>query len=189
MPQGLLQGNGRSVTQPRVVRFERRQHGRQVVVGQALALLEIGRLAGRETPVVDEAAASAGLSKNDFLLRGRIESILVGALRLCAHGLVALSLFLDVLSNGSQNLAIERAIMLFGDCSYLLQQGSREPNGQRLYLIFHVAILALTWLHVKGIAPVPKPRKRNAASIPVAEARGFTRRFDNDISLFVETLI
>jgi len=102
---------------------------------------------------------------------------------------VALSLFLDVLSNGSQNLAIERAIMLFGDCSYLLQQGSREPNGQRLYLIFHVAILALTWLHVKGIAPVPKPRKRNAASIPVAEARGFTRRFDNDISLFVETLI
>jgi hypothetical protein len=179
MPQGLLQGNGRSVTQPRVLLFERRQHGRQAVVGQALALLGIGRFAGRETPVVDEAAASEGLSKDDVLLSGRIESILVGSLCLFAHGLLALSLFLDVLSNGSQNLAIERAIMLFGDRSYLLQQESREPNGQRLYLISHVAILTLNWLHIKRIAPHPKPQIRNAASIPSAEAQGFTRRVDN----------
>jgi hypothetical protein len=91
---------------------------------------------------------------------------------------LALSLFLDVRSNGSQNLAIERAIILFGDRSYLLQQGSREPNGQRLYLIFHVAILTLNWLYVKGIVPRPKPQRRNAAYIPNAEAQGFTRRVD-----------
>jgi hypothetical protein len=51
--------------------------------------------------------------------------------------------------------------MLFGDRSYLFQHGSRESNGQRLYLIFHIAILTLIWLHVKGIAPHPKPQTRN----------------------------
>jgi len=130
-------------------------------------------------PVVDKADSAERLSKNAFLLIGRIEPEFVGPLGFLAHELVALSLFLDVLSNGSQNFAIERAIILFGDRSYLFQHGSRKSNGQRLYLIFHVAILTLIWLHVKEIAPRPKHQTRNGPSIPIAEARGFTGRIDN----------
>jgi hypothetical protein len=124
-------------------------------------MLKIGYLTVRETPVVDKADTSERLSKNAFLLISWIEPVLVGPLGLLAHDLLALSLFLDVQSQGSQNFAIERAIMLFGDRSYLFQHGSRESNGQRLYLIFHIAILTLIWLHVKGIAPHPKPQTRN----------------------------
>ncbi len=150
MPQSLLYGNGRDRRQPRMLLLEIGEHGRKIVVGEALPMLEIGGFTGRETPVVDKADTSEGLSKNAFLLLGRIEPEFVGPLGLLAHGLLALSLFLDVFSNGRQNFAIERAIILFGDHSYLFQQGSREANGHRLYLIFHGAILTLTWLHVKG---------------------------------------
>ena len=94
-------------------------------------------------PIVDKAHTAKRLSKADPLLIGRVEPVLVRPPDLLAHALFALSLFLDVLSNGSQNFAIERAIILFGDRSYLFQQGSRKSNGQRLYLIFHVAILIL----------------------------------------------
>jgi hypothetical protein len=180
--EGLLKRDRRHIGEPGVVLLESRQHGRKIGVGEALPMLSIGRLASREAPIIDEAAASERLSKDDFLLSSRIESILVGSLRLFAHGLLALSLFLDVQSQGSQNLTIERAIILFGDRSYLLQQGSRESNGQGLYLIFHVAILILIWLHVKGIAPRPKPQIRNAAFIPSAEVQGFTRRVDKLVS-------
>ncbi len=119
--KGLLKGDRRHIGEPGVVLLESGKHGSQVFVVQALPLLSIGRLASREAPIIDEAAASKRLSKDDFLLSGQIESILVGSLRLFAHGLLALSLFLDVQSQGSQNLAIERAIILFGDRSYLLQ--------------------------------------------------------------------
>src|SRR6266487_4280728 len=126
-------------------------------------MLKIGRLADSSAPIVDEAAASERLSKDDLLPCRRIEPVLVGPLRLVAHGLCALSLFLDVLFNGRQDFTIERAIMLFGNRSYLFQQRSWKPNGQRLYLIFHVAILALNWLHVKGLqAPLPKPKQGTA---------------------------
>jgi hypothetical protein len=80
MPQGLLQGNRRSITQPGILLFERRQHGCKIVVGQALALLEIGRLARRKAPVVDEAATSERPSKDLLLLIGGIEAVLVGSL-------------------------------------------------------------------------------------------------------------
>jgi hypothetical protein len=112
-------------------------------------MLKIGRLAGRKAPIVDEAAAPERLSKDDLLPSRRIEPVLVGPLRRVAHGLCALSLFLDVLFNGRQDFTIERTIMLFGNRSYLFQQRSWKPNGQRLYLIFHVTILTLKWLHVK----------------------------------------
>ena len=106
-------------------------------------MLKIGCLTGRESPIVDKADAPKRLSKDDSLLIGRVEPVLVRPPDLLAHGLSALSLFLDVFSNGRQNFAIERAMMLFGDRSYLFQHGSRESNGQRLYLSFHVAVLAL----------------------------------------------
>ncbi len=179
----LLQWDRRDICKPRVCFLEIRQHGSKIVVVQALAMLEIGRLACRETPIVDKADTSKRLRKADFLLIGRIEPELVCPLSLLAHSLFAFLMFLDVLSNGRQNLAIERAIILFSDCSYLLQQGSRETNGQRLYLIFHVAILTLKWLHANGIAPRPKPQTRNGAYIPVAEARGFTRRVDKCVHI------
>jgi len=123
--------------------FEIGEPSSKVVVGKALSMLKRGRLAGQESPVVDETHTAEGLSKKAFLLLGRIEAEFGGPLGLLAHELVALSLVLDVLSNGRQNFAIERAMMLFGDRSYLFQHGSRESNGQRLYLSFHVAILAL----------------------------------------------
>ena len=181
MPQSLLYGNGRDRSQPRILFLEIREHGSKVVVGEALSMLKIGCFTVRETPVVDKADTSERLSKNAFLLIGRIEPEFVGPPGLLAHELLALSLFLDVLSNGSQNFAIERAIILFGDRSYLFQQGSRKSNGQRLYLIFHVAILTLIWLHVKGIAPHPKPQTRNGPSLPIAEASGFTGRIDKPL--------
>ena len=106
-------------------------------------MLEIGRLTRRKAPIVDKAAASERPSKYLLLLSSRIEPVLVGPLRLFAHGLFALSLFLNVLFNGSQDFTIERAIMLFGNRSYLFQQRSREPNSECFYLIFHVAILTL----------------------------------------------
>jgi hypothetical protein len=141
-------------------------------------MLEIGRLARRKAPIVDKAAASKRLSKYLLLKSSGIEPVLVGPLRLLAHGLFALSLFLDVLFNGSQDFPIERAIMLFGNRSYLFQQGSREPNGECFYLIFHVAILILIWLHVKRLTPLAKARLKKGPSIPESEGRGFTSRFD-----------
>ncbi len=162
----LLYGNGRDKSKPRILFLERGEHGSKVVVGEALSMLKIGYFTVRETPVVDKADTSERLSKNAFLLIGRIEPEFVGPPGLLAHELLALSLFLDVLSNGSQNFAIERAIMLFGDRSYLFQHGSRESNGQRLYLIFHIAILTLIWLHVKGIAHIPSPKQGTALLSP-----------------------
>ena len=180
MPQSLLYGNGRDKSKPWILFLERGEHGSKIVVVEALSMLKIGYFTVRETPVVDKADTSERLSKHAFLLIGRIEPEFVGPLGLLAHELLALSLFLDVQSQGSQNFAIERAIILFGDRSYLFQQGSRESNGQRLYLIFHIAILTLIWLHVKGIAPHPKPQTRNGPYIPIAEARGFTGRIDKN---------
>jgi hypothetical protein len=183
MPQGLLQGNRRNITQPGILLFERRQQSCQIVIVQAPTFLEIGRLTGRKSPIVDKAATSERLSKYLLLLVCWVKPIPVGSLRLLAHGLVALSLFLDILFNGGQNLAIERTIMLFGYRSYLLQQLSRKPDGKRFDIVFHVAILTSNRLHVNGErTPVPKPQTRNGAYIPVAKARGFTRRFDNGVS-------
>jgi hypothetical protein len=146
-------------------------------------MLKIGRLADSSAPIVDEAAASECLSKDDLLPCRRIEPVLVGPLRLVAHGLCTLSLFLDVLFNGRQDFTIERAIMLFGNRAYLMQQRSWKPNGQRLYLIFHVVILTLKWLHIKGLQThFPGPNKERLF-YPMAQVRGFTGRFDKTHAL------
>ena len=104
------------------------------------------------------------------------EPELVRSLRL--HSLFAFLASLDVLFNGGQNFAIERAIVLLCYCSGLFQQMDREPNGQRFDHLFHIAILTLIKLHVKGLTPLPKPQTRNVPSIPMAKARGFTARSD-----------
>jgi hypothetical protein len=167
MSQGLLERHRRDLCQPGILLLKRGEHGCQIVTGEALSMLKIGRLASRKAPIVDEAAAPKRLSKDDLLLSSRIEPVLVGPLRLGAHGLFALSLFLEVLFNGRQDFTIERAIILFGNRSYLCQQRSWKPNGQRLYLIFHVAILTLNWLHDKGLqVPLPKPKQGTALISP-----------------------
>ena len=145
-----------------------------------MLVLEISRLASDQPPVVDEAATAERLSKDDLLLCSRIEAILVGPLRLCTHDLCAFLLLLHVRSKGSQNFAIERAIILFCYLSYLFQQRCREPDGQGLDLSFHIAILTLNWLHIKGLRPQGhqfqiKERRFYSHS---GFDRGFTRRFD-----------
>ena len=68
--------------------FEGGQHGRERIIGELLAMLEIGRLPSRECPIVHEAAASERLRKNRLLFIGWIEPILVHSLRF-AHYLFA----------------------------------------------------------------------------------------------------
>src|SRR5579859_1933810 len=75
--KGLLYGDRRNVREPGVVFFEIRKHGSQLVVIKPLSLLEIGRLAGVESPIVDKATASKRLSKDDPLPLGRREPVLV----------------------------------------------------------------------------------------------------------------
>src|SRR6266566_7491745 len=62
MPQSLLYGNGRDRSQPRILFLEIREHGRKIVVGEALSMLKRGCFTLRETPVVDKADISCHLS-------------------------------------------------------------------------------------------------------------------------------
>jgi ABC-type multidrug transport system ATPase subunit len=178
MTKGLLKRNGRDLGQEGILLLESGKQSGQDVVGELLPSLFVGGLARQKAPVVDEAHTAEGLSQLLLLLNCRVEPVLVGALCLLAHDLLSLSLFLNVLSQGRQNFAIQRAIILFGDGSDLFQQGSRKANRQGLYLFFHVAILTLTWLHVKRASLPPLPQTRNAPHIPVTEVRGFTAQFN-----------
>ncbi len=127
MPQGLLQGNRGSITQPGILLFERRQQGCKIVVVQALAMLEIGRLARRKPPVVDEAATSERLSKYLLLLIGWIESVLVGSL-LHLLAFLILNILLDDGERRASNCRNEVAIgpkcgkFLFQDRKLLAQE-------------------------------------------------------------------
>ena len=181
MAKGLLQGNRRNRFEPGVLLLEIRQHSRKIMVGEALSMLKIGRLTSRQTPVVEEAATSKRLSKYLLLLIGWIEPILVGPLRLLAHDLFAFLLSLDILFQGSQYLTRKRAVMLLGNRFHLLQDVSRKANGERFSVCvfgIHASIVQQNWMHVKRLAPVPKPQVRNGPSIPMLESRGFTGRFD-----------
>jgi hypothetical protein len=120
--QGLLQGNSRDIPKPGILVFESRQHGRKIVVVQALSMLEIGRLASRKTPIVDEAAASERLSKYPLLRSRRVEPILVGSLRLLAHGLVAFLLLFHLLLKRVDYLVISRSLVLFDNFLESLQK-------------------------------------------------------------------
>jgi hypothetical protein len=108
MSQGLLKRHARDLCQPGIRVFESGEPSGKVVVGEALSILKIGRLAGQESPVVDETDTAEGLGQGDFLLSSWVESKLVCPLRLLAHPLLAL-LVLDVLLDDGQGSAPNRA--------------------------------------------------------------------------------
>jgi hypothetical protein len=83
--QRLLDRDGGHLGQKWVLLLQGRQHRCQIVVEEALALLEIGRLAGRKPPVVDEAHTTERAGKLPHLLRRWVKSISVGPFRRCAH--------------------------------------------------------------------------------------------------------
>ncbi len=83
--QRLLDRDGGHLGQKGVLLLQGRQHRCQIVVEEALALSEIGRLAGREPPVVDEAYTAEGAGKLVHLLWRWVKSIPVGPFHLCAH--------------------------------------------------------------------------------------------------------
>ncbi len=180
MPQRLLKRNRGNVPKPGVLFLEIREHGRKIVRGQALSMLEIGRLAGLKSPIVDEAATSERLSQNDPLLISGIEPILVRPLRLLAHGLFAFLISFDMLFHRSQNLSIERPIVLLGYRFQLFQDVNTEADRKRLCCFFflcHIAIIRLNWTYVNRLqypcAPAPNKER---AYIPRLKDGGFTPR-------------
>src|SRR6266702_3204209 len=95
MPQSLLQGNTRYLTEPSrlFLLFEVSQHDCQLMVVKAFAMLEesIGTLA--QCPVVDKATTAKGTSKNVCLLIGWIDSVCVCFLLF--HGLHAIICYVN----------------------------------------------------------------------------------------------
>ena len=172
VPKSLLNGNRRDRSKPRVLLFESRQHGRQIVIVEALSLLKIGRLTGRESPVVDKADTSERLSKNAFLFIGRIEAEFVGPLGLLAHGLFAFLLLFYVLLNGVDDLAISRSLVLFGSFLESLQKSRLNVNRKALCL--HTGIISLFYLYIK--------QTRSGTFIPSPKGwRVFPRRSDKSL--------
>src|SRR5437763_15351213 len=85
----------------------------------------------------------------------------------------AFLLLLDMLFYRGQDLSIERAIVLFCYLSYLFQQMSRKPNSKRFYVVFHVVILTLIWLHIKGLDPCAQAPNKERAFYPRGSSQGF----------------
>jgi hypothetical protein len=96
----------------------------------------------------------------------------------------AFLLFLDMLFDCRQDLPIQGPVILFGYLSYLFQQMSGEPDGERLYIAFHVVSITLYWLRVKRLwdpcaqapkqaRPIPPPLKRRGLSGPLTVTRPF----------------
>jgi hypothetical protein len=94
------------------------------------------------------------------------------------HGrLLAFLLFLHVLFHCGQNLSIERTIVLFSCLSHLFQQMSRKPDGERLLIIFHSCIVALSCSYVKWLGSLcPSPKKGRPIHPPL-ERRGLSGLF------------
>ncbi len=82
MAQRLLNGHRGDITKPGMGFLEVRQHGGEIIIGQLLPVFGIGGLAGRESPIVDEAATPERLRKDTLLFVSRVESVLVRPLRL-----------------------------------------------------------------------------------------------------------
>ena len=73
----LLNWDRGDIREPWVLFLQIGKHGREVVIGKLLPMLEVGSLAGAKSPVVDKAATSERLRKDTLLLVGRVEPILV----------------------------------------------------------------------------------------------------------------
>jgi hypothetical protein len=69
------------------------QHGGKIVIGELLPMVEKGVLAGREPPIVDEAATSERLRKHALLFVSQVEPVLVCPQRF-PHSLCAFLLLL-----------------------------------------------------------------------------------------------
>ncbi len=67
----LLDRHRGDIREPRVLFLQSRKHGREVVIGELLPMLEIGSFTGRKAPVVYKAATSERLRKNTLLFVGR----------------------------------------------------------------------------------------------------------------------
>jgi hypothetical protein len=163
MPQGLLNGDRRDICKPGILLLEIREQSSKIMVGEALSMLKIGSLTGRESPIVDKADTAKRLSKDDSLLIGRVEPVLVRPPDLLAHGLFALSLFLEMLFHGCQDLSIERPIVLFSSLFHLFQQMDRKPDGKSFHVVFHATIVASICNCIKRPGPcAPAPNKERA---------------------------
>ncbi len=151
--EGLLKGDRRHIGEPGVVLLESGKHSSQIVVVEALPLLSIGRLASREAPIIDEAAASKRLSQLDPMPGAWIEPELVGPLRF-AHCLFAFLISFDVFFQSGQDFSTQRAMMPLCNCFHLLQDVSREADRERFrffLIVFHASILQQDWMHVKWL--------------------------------------
>ena len=133
-------------------------------------------------PVIDETHTAKRLSKDDPLLLGRREPVLIRPLRLLAHSLVAFLMSFDVLFQSGQHFSTEGAVVPLGNHFHLLQDVSRKADRERFdgfVFVVHASIIQQHWMRIKRLIPVPQPRLRNAPHIPVSEVRGFTARSDN----------
>src|SRR5260370_253204 len=162
VPQGLLNRDRRDLSKPRILLLQVRQHRSKVVVGEPLLMLSIGNRSGMESPIVDEAASSERLSKDDSLFIGRIEPELICTLRL-AHCLVAFLLYFDLLFQSRQNLSTQRSIVPLSYLFHLFQNVNRKADRERFgffLIVFHASILQPSWMHVKWPGPLcPSPKK------------------------------
>lgn len=129
-------------------------------------MLKIGSLTGRESPIVDKADTAKRLSKDDSLLISRVEPVLVRPPDLLAHGLFALSLFLDMLFHGCQDLSIERPIVLLSSRFHLFQQMYRKPDGKSFHVVFHATIVASSCNYVKRQGPCAQAPNKERALYP-----------------------
>jgi hypothetical protein len=77
MTQRLLDGNRGDIREPGVLFLQSGKHGRKIVIGQLLPMLEIGGFTGRKAPVIHKAATSECLRKDTLLFVSRVEPILV----------------------------------------------------------------------------------------------------------------
>jgi len=157
--KGLLNGYRRDITKPGVFFLETRQYGGEGIIVELHTKLGIGSLAGVESPIVDEAAASERLRQDAPLFIGRREPIFVRPLRL-AHCLFALSLLFDMLFQCCENLSIQRSVVLLCGFPYLFQQMCRKPDGKSFHVIFHVTTIPSYCNYVKQVGSLcPSPTK------------------------------
>jgi hypothetical protein len=153
--------------------FEHGQASRQLSGSQAPLLRFVGLDAQAQRPIVNVAHTAERTGQNLLLFCCRVKPILVGPLVL-AHRLLALSLFLEMLFDRRQDLAIERAIVLFGCLSHLLQETFRKPDGKSFHVIFHVTNITPYCNYVKGLVPhSPGPKQGTPASSPCLKGQGY----------------
>ncbi len=81
-------------------------------------------------------------------LRMRMQPVDIHGIHSC---LLAFLLFLDMLFHGSENLSIERPIVLFCNLSHLFQQMSRKPDGESLDIFFHETIITPNCNYRQGL--------------------------------------